>query len=141
MERTGQFHCGLLRLITDGVPARVYLCHCKSCQRRTGTAFHYGATFLKERVRLDGQQKSFERVAHTGYHTRFHLCPNCGSTVYWEGDRNPSVCGIAVGAFELRAFTPPSDSIFEESMHRWLDLPPGMEHHLQNRPGPRAVTI
>jgi hypothetical protein len=141
MKRIGQCHCGLLRVITEGEPSRIYLCHCQSCQRRTGTAFHYGATFLKERVRLDGQRRVFERVAHTGYRIRFHFCPNCGSTVYWEGDRNSKVCGVAVGAFEVGVFSPPSDSIFEEAMHDWLDLPPGMEHHLQNRPGQHAITI
>jgi steroid delta-isomerase-like uncharacterized protein len=133
MERTGQCHCGLLRVITAGEPTRVYLCHCQSCQRRTGAAFHYGATFLKERVRLDGQPKVFERLAHTGYRIRFHFCPNCGSTLYWEGDRNAAVCGVAVGAFETGTFLPPSDSIFEESMHEWFELPAEMQHHQHNR--------
>jgi hypothetical protein len=96
---------------------------------------------LKERVRLDGQRKIFERIADTEYRIRFHFCPNCGSTVYWEGDRNPRVCGVAVGAFEVGAFLPPSSSIFEESMHAWLDLPSGIEHHQQNRPGSRTATI
>ena len=104
MERIGQCHCGLLRVITDGEPTRVYVCHCKSCQRRTGTAFHYGATFLKERVRLDGERRIFERGAHTGYRIRFHFCPNCGSTVYWEGDRNPRVCGVGLARLKWERF-------------------------------------
>jgi len=134
MERTGACHCESLRLITKGEPERVYICHCKACQRRTGTAFHFGATYLKERVRLDGERKIYERGADTGYRIRFHFCPNCGSTIYWEGDRNPAVCGVAVGAFEVGAFPPPTDSIFEQSMHVWLALPGGMGHHHQNRP-------
>jgi hypothetical protein len=93
MERTAQCHCGSLRVIATGDPERVYLCHCKACQRRTGTAFHFGATYLKERVRLDGERKIDERDADSGYRIRFHFCPNCGSTLYWEGYRNPAVCG------------------------------------------------
>jgi GNAT superfamily N-acetyltransferase len=92
-------------------------------------------------VRLDGERKKYERDADTGYRIRFHLCPGCGSTVYWEGDRNPAVCGVAVGAFEVGAFPPPSDSIWEESMHQWLGLSPDIGRHQQNRPGSRAVTI
>jgi hypothetical protein len=61
MERTGQCHCGSLRVIATGEPDRVYLCHCGACQRRTGTAFHFGATYPKERVRLDGERKIYER--------------------------------------------------------------------------------
>jgi hypothetical protein len=112
----------------------VYLCHCQACQRRTGTAFHFGASFLKEQVRLDGERKVYERDADSGYRIRFHFCPNCGTTLYWEGDRNPAVCGVAVGAFDTSAFSPPSDSIWEESMHPWLGLPEGIDHHEQARP-------
>jgi putative acetyltransferase len=141
MERIGQCHCGSLRVIATGESERVYLCHCKACQRRTGTAFHYGATYLKDRVRLDGECKIYERAADTGYRIRFHFCPCCGSTVYWEGDRNPAVCGVAVGAFEVGAFPPPGDSIWEESMHQWLGLSPEMGHNQQNRPGRQAIAI
>jgi hypothetical protein len=96
MERTGQCHCGSLRVIATDEPDRVYLCHCKACQRRTGTAFHFGATYPKERVRLDGERKIYERDADSGYRIRFHFCASCGTTLYWEGDRNPAVCGVAV---------------------------------------------
>jgi len=134
MKRNGQCHCGSLRVVAMGDPERVDLCHCKACQRRPGTAFHLGATYLKARVRLEGDRQIYGREADTGYRIRFHFCPNCGSTIYWEGDCNPAVCGVAVGAFEIRAFPPPSDSIFDESVHDWLGLPPVMGHHQPNRP-------
>jgi hypothetical protein len=37
LERTAQCHCGALKVITSGEPVQVYLCHCQSCQRRTGS--------------------------------------------------------------------------------------------------------
>jgi hypothetical protein len=74
-----------LQVIATGEPDRVYLCHCKACQRRTGTAFHFGASFPKERVRLDGERKIYERDADSGYRIRFHFCPNCDSTLYLGG--------------------------------------------------------
>jgi hypothetical protein len=64
----------------------------------------------------------------------FHFCPICSSTLYWEGDRNPAVCGVAVGAFDNSAFAPPSDSIWEEWMYGCLGLPEGMDHHKRGRP-------
>src|ERR1700745_1958618 len=134
MQRTGQCHCGSLRVIATGEPDRVYLCHCKACQRRTGTAFHFGATYPKERVRLDGERKIYERDAYSVYRIRFHFCPSCGTTLYWEGDRNPAVCGVAIGAYPVGAFPPPVDSIFEESMHSWLGLPSGIPRYPQGRP-------
>jgi hypothetical protein len=123
----------LVSIIATGDPDRVYLCHCEACQRRTGTPFHFGATYPKERVRLEGERRVYERDADSGYGIRFHFCPNCGGTLYWEGDRNPAACGVAVGAFDTSDFPPPSDSIWEESMYPWLGLPPRMEHHQQGR--------
>jgi hypothetical protein len=43
IQRVGECHCGALKIIAAGEPERVYLCHCKACQRRTGTAFHFGS--------------------------------------------------------------------------------------------------
>ena len=85
-------------------------------------------------MRLEGERKIFARGADSGNQIRFHFCPHCGSNLYWEGDRNPAVCGVAVGAFPVDAFPPPSDSIWEESMHPWLGLPPGIPHYPQRRP-------
>jgi hypothetical protein len=116
MERTAQCYCGALLVIATGEPERVYLCH-----------------YLKNRVRLEGVRKIYERGADSGGAIRFHFCPNCGSNMYWEGDRNPAVCGVAVGAFDEQSFPPPGDSIWEESIYPLLGLPSEMEHHRRNR--------
>ena len=91
MERTAECHCGSLRAIASGDPEQVDLCHCKACQRRTGTAFHFGATYLKGRVRLEGERKIYERNGDSGYHIRFHFCPKCGSKI------QPATIGPASG--------------------------------------------
>src|SRR4051794_32281837 len=65
---------------------------------------------------------------------RFHFFPNCGSTIYWEGDGNPAVGGGAVVACDTSAFAPPSDSIWAEWMYAWLRVPEGIDHHKQGRP-------
>jgi hypothetical protein len=54
-----------------GDPERVYLCHYNAGQRRTGTAFHFGGSFPKEQMRLDGERKIYERDADSGYRIRF----------------------------------------------------------------------
>ena len=109
MERTAECHCGSLRAIASGDPEWADLCHCKACQRRTGTAFHFGATYLKDRVMLEGERKIYERDGDSGYRIRFHFCPKCGSNVYWEGDSNPALCGITVGSFADPNFPLPTN--------------------------------
>ena len=134
MERTAECHCGQLRVIASGEPERVYVCHCRACKRRTGTAFHYGTFWQKEQVRIEGEYKTYERGAASGFKIRFHFCPNCGSNVFWEGDRYPANYGIAAGNFADPNFPPPTWAVWEEAMHPWLELPSIAEHFPQGRP-------
>ena len=133
MERTALCHCGSLRVIVSGDPDRVYVCHCAACQRRTGAIMHSGAAYLKSQVRVEGASRVYARTADSGYEIRFHFCPNCGTSLFWEGDRSPTTCGIAVGCFADPSFPAPSSSGYEEAMHPWLGLPSGTAHFPQAR--------
>ena len=133
MERIAECHCGQLRAVTSGEPESVYVCHCKACQRRTGAIIHNGSRWLKSQVRIEGEHKIYGRMADSGFEIRFHFCPNCGTSVFWEGDRGPTTCGIAVGCFADPNFPAPTSSGWEESMHPWLGLPLGTVHFPQAR--------
>src|SRR5271168_24617 len=68
----------------SGEPERVYVCHCRACQRRTGAVVHSGCAYPKSQVRIEGDNKIYERDADSGFKIRFHFCPNCGSTTSWH---------------------------------------------------------
>jgi hypothetical protein len=118
IQRVGECHCGALKVITAGEPERVYLCHCKACQRRTGTSFHFGVTYRRGQVRLEGEYNIYERGADSGSRIRFYFCPTCGSNLRWESERNPTLSGVAGGALDNFDLSPTS-AIFKESMHSW----------------------
>jgi hypothetical protein len=134
MERVAACHCGQLKAIATGEPGRVYLCHCKSCQRRTGSAVHWGTRWEKAQVRLEGETKIYTRKGDSGFDLRFHFCPECGTSILWESDRTPEICGIAGGCFADLDFPAPSGSIYEEAMQSWLALPTVVERYRQAFP-------
>jgi len=140
MERTARCHCGSLRAIAAGGPEWVNVCHCASCQRRTGALFHCGAYFPAAMTRFEGTSSIYTRTADSGNEMSFHFCPRCGSTVYWRASRFPNHFGIAVGAFADPAFPAPSFSVWEESMHPWVRLATDMQHFAQGRIGPPLGT-
>jgi hypothetical protein len=76
-----------------------------SGNRRTGTAFHFGASYPKDRVRLEGERKIYERDADSGYRIRFHFCPNGG----WADD--PDTHQSAVDPRRRRCFRRPRLSL------------------------------
>jgi hypothetical protein len=131
MERVAQCHCGSLRVIAGGEPAIVYVCHCAACQRRTGAVVHSGCSYPKDRIRIEGKSKIYERDTDSGRKTRFHFCANCGSNVFSDGDRDPNSYGITVGSFADPAFPPPIFSVFEEGMHPWFGMATVTDHFPQ----------
>ena len=123
--------CGQLRLVCEGPPARVAMCHCLDCQRRTGSVFGVQAWFPRERVRQPvGKTTSFVRTADSGRIITFSFCPDCGSTVFWVAEQRPDLVAVAVGAFADPAFVPPRHSVWEGRRHPWAAMPGqvDMEH-------------
>ena len=75
---------GQLHLTIDGESARISMCHCLACQRRTGVVFSNQARFRREQVTFTGKATTWNRTAESGNVVTFHFCPICGSTVYWR---------------------------------------------------------
>ena len=92
-------------------------------------------TLVEERqVRIDGEHKIYGRIADSGFEIRFHFCPNCGSSVFWEGDRGLDHYGIAVGCFADPDFPGPVYSAYEDAKHPWLDATSTKEYFKGPRP-------
>jgi hypothetical protein len=112
--------CGQLRIACEGTPARISICFCTACQRRTGSAFGQGAYFPNEQSKsIEGASKIFERRSEAGRWLRFHFCGDCGSTVYWEAEFRPRVTGVAGGMFADQAFLKPTLAFWTESKMSW----------------------
>ena len=117
--------CGQLRAVVEGDPARVSICHCLACQRRTGSVFGAQARFAREHVRIEGRYTDYVRISDDGGERTFHFCPECGSTVFYGID--PSMVAIPVGAFADPSFPEPTFSVWEERRHAWVVVPDGAE--------------
>jgi hypothetical protein len=139
MERVAECHCGQLKAIAAGEPERVYACHCKSCQRRTGAVVHSGSSWSRSQVRIEGEHKIYGRPGDSGFEIRFHFCPSCGTSVFWEGDLSPDNCGIAVGCFADPNFPSPVYSAYDDAMHPWLNVTTAKEHFPGARPAPQPT--
>lgn len=126
-ERIAQCSCGDMRAEATGDPTRISICHCLSCQRRSGSAFAVQARFPPERVKTYGRGSEYIRVGDSGTPVRFTFCPRCGATVWYQIEGEGSIA-IPVGAFSDPGFPAPTVSVYEERQHAWVSLPSTMEH-------------
>ncbi|MBL8492607.1 MAG: GFA family protein [Rhodocyclaceae bacterium] len=117
--------CGAVRYRATGQPALVQACHCKTCQRRTGSAFALIAAFRTEQVEMLGADPAgFEhRSDESGRWVRNHFCGRCGTTVLITLERNPGVSVLAVGTFDDPHWLKPQRHIWTRSRHDWVALP------------------
>lgn len=127
-NRLASCSCGQLTAEVKGEPVRVSICHCLACQRRTGSVFGEQARFPRENVAISGVSTEYVRVRDEGSKARFHFCPSCGSTVYYEAEGLEAFVAIPVGAFADPSFPSPRVSVYESRKHPWVVLPPDAEH-------------
>jgi hypothetical protein len=129
----GACSCGGLRIRLDGEPRRVSSCHCLACQRRTGALFGSTAFFARSQtVSVEGESRAWSRRGESGALLTFHFCPTCGSTVFWENERQPDTICVAVGAFADPSFPRPVRTVWTVSKHAWLAFPHDIPHHPGN---------
>jgi hypothetical protein len=118
-SRIASCSCGQLRLVCEGEPVRVSICHCLECQKRTGSVFAAQARFPAEAVTSEGRAAHWTRAGDSGDPATFSFCPVCASTVYWEARGIPGFVTVAVGAFADPSFPPPQVSVYEDRQHEW----------------------
>jgi len=91
--------CGKLTVSVRGEPVRISVCHCLECQRRTGSVFGAQARFRKADVEITGESTPYRRITDSGNGIRFHFCPTCGSTFYYQSEDQPELVAVTLGAF------------------------------------------
>lgn len=120
--RKASCRCGRLTATCRGEPVRISVCHCLACQQRSGSAFAVQARWPDRDVRLDGEWRTWERIADSGGRATYRFCPTCGSTIAYVNDTMPGLTAVPVGAFADPDFPPPRFSVYERRRHCWVAI-------------------
>jgi hypothetical protein len=113
---TGGCLCGAVRWRTTAEPMRVTICHCRMCQKNTGSAFGPYATFAAGDVVWEkGRPKQYRSspVAHRGF------CAECGSPLTFQFDKNPERFSLTLGSFDDSSRLKPALNIWTAEMLHW----------------------
>ena len=112
--------------MTD-VPLFVHCCHCRWCQRETGTAFALNAVIEADRVVLvSGDPEIVVTPSNSGKGQKITRCPACRIALWSNyagaGDK---LRFIRVGTLDNPDRFPPDIHIFTTSKQPWVVIPPG----------------
>ena len=119
--------CRSLRYRLTSAPMFVHCCHCRWCQRESGSAFALNALIEADRVqRLAGVVDLIDTPSESGKGQRIARCPHCRVAVWSHyAGAGDAVCFVRVGTLDEPDRCPPNIHIYTASRQPWVVLPPG----------------
>jgi hypothetical protein len=117
--------CGAVRYRLTSEPMFVHCCHCRNCQRQTGSAFVVNLLIEGDRVELlAGEPQPVDVPRDDGSKQRIYRCPECQVAVYSEYG-GPAVRFVRGGTLDDPKGVTPDVHIYTRSKASWLTLPEG----------------
>jgi hypothetical protein len=119
--------CRQIRYRVTSRPMYVHCCHCRWCQRETGTAFALNAMIEADRVELTaGEPEQVDTPSASGRGQKIWRCPTCKVAVWSNyGGSGDKVRFVRVGTLDEPDAMPPDIHIFTMSKQPWVALPAG----------------
>ena len=125
-ELEGGCACGAVRYRLASKPMFVHCCHCRDCQRQTGSAFVLSALIETDRVeRLSGDTQAVLVPTDSGRPHVIHRCPTCGTAVWSHYGGVQPLSFVRVGTLDEPSALPPDVHIYTRSKLPWVALPAG----------------
>ncbi len=123
MKRTLDCTCGRVTVRIDGEPARISMCHCTACQKRSGSAFAAQIRFSASDVEVEGNTTTYTRVADSGGRAHFQFCPTCATVICYQIHADPNIVAVPLGLFADPELPAPGFSVYEARKHPWVSVP------------------
>ena len=125
--RYGGCTCGHVRYRLTSDPMIVHACHCRGCQKNSGSAFALNALFEADRVeQISGEVEEVSVPTPSGTGQIITRCSKCKVAVwsnYNMGGLREHIRFIRVGTLDDPDQLPPDVHIFTCSKQPWVILP------------------
>jgi hypothetical protein len=131
VDLTAGCACGGTHLHLEGRVLSMFMCACEDCQRATGTGHSAFLIARTEDVTVSGPVKCFSTPSNSGASFKRCFCPECGTPIYGQSSRAPTIMSVPVGLFGAQAagWFAPNQLIFARSHRDWDLLPVDIPHY------------
>jgi len=119
--------CGTVRYRMTRTPLIVHCCHCRWCQRETGSAFVLNALIESAHLaRLAGEPRIVPTPSESGKGQSVARCPRCQVAVWSHyAGLGQILSFVRVGTLDEPDRWPPDVHIYTESKQPWVQIPSG----------------
>ncbi len=129
MNLEGGCACGEIRYRLTNEPMIVHACHCRDCQRLSGSAFALNLWIERKFVEASGGEPVAFPVppGNSGKPHDVFACGGCGTHLWNKYHRAPGdTVLLCAGTLDDPAAIAPDVHIFTRSKLPWLELPGGV---------------
>jgi hypothetical protein len=121
---TGGCGCGSVRYRLTRAPLIVHCCHCRWCQRETGSAFVLNALIESDALELpSGRPELVPTPSASGKGQQIARCPTCRIALWSHYGGVAVLSFVRVGTLDEPDRFPPDVHIYTESRQPWVVLP------------------
>ena len=126
--------CGSVRYSIDrGSIAGQAHCHCRDCQRATGSAFASFCFVPEAGFRVEaGEVKGFTVQGTSGNDVTRFFCPDCGAQLYSEVAVMPGFRFVKSGSLDDASWMSPQSAFWCDTAQPWVAMPEGVESIAKN---------
>ena len=125
---TGGCACGAIRYECSAEPVMSFNCHCRDCQRASGSAYYPAVVVPASALTLTTGAPQYNSVkADSGHTKHYGFCRDCGSPVLGTIEEYPDRQVIAAGSFDDPSWFTPTMDFYATSAHPWDYMNPVLE--------------
>lgn len=128
--RAGGCLCGAIRYEAGGDPVFSLLCHCRDCQRQSGSAFIAAVRLPSAAFRItQGEPKRYVTRSDSGNDIARVFCGACGAPLYVQVLTRPDLIGLRVTSLDDPSWFRPDANIFTKSAQPWDHMNPAVPQY------------
>ena len=134
MSMAGGCLCGSVRYEVEGEPLLTAVCHCRDCQKQTGTSFSIVMGLPSTALKLSGQTSVYTTQGQSGAGVQRNFCGKCGSPIFSAPDAAPGLLFLKAGTLDDPTDLKPQLNCWCETKQDWVAVDAALPAFPQNPP-------
>lgn len=127
--------CGAVRYTGEADAVVTGVCHCKHCQKQSGSAFSILVAVPKGTLKLEGKELAvFQDVGESGLPVLRKFCPDCGSPILSDVKSTPALDWVKAGTLDDTSWLQPQLNIWCDHAQPWVVMNDGLPRIPKNPP-------
>jgi hypothetical protein len=130
----GRCLCGAVQYRADGASLAQLICHCRDCQRVSGSAGLPVVVVRASEFSFEGETRTYTKTGGSGMPTTRNFCAHCGSLLFGTPHHAPEIVTIYAGTLDEPSRFNAEFVQFTSERHQLDARDPGVAQHTGRAP-------